>query len=113
MMYGPTGKLFIRLSEHSSHILFESTFLYFQILRQNGPSGAPYGLLRARETFYSVGVGISFLTFLKVKIMHFFVGIDLWGWFPAVVGPEPRIGQQDVLIFGQNLDPSNLGSKST
>jgi len=112
-MYGPTGKLFIRLSEHSSHIFFQFDFFVFSIFESKWPFRSPIRPTLGPVTFYSVGVEISFLTFLKEEIMHFFGCIGLWGLFPAVVAPEPRIGQQDVLIFGLNLDPSNLRSKST
>ena len=56
-------------------------------------------------TFYSVGVRISFLTFLKEQTMNFFVGVGLWGLFSAVKAPAPKIGQKGTLIFGQIPDP--------
>ena len=59
----------------------------------------------SRVTFYSVGVIISFLTFLKEQIMNFNLGIGLWGLFSAIAAPGPKIGQKGTLIFGQILDP--------
>ena len=56
-------------------------------------------------TFYSMRVRISFLTFLKEQIMHFILGIGLWGLFPAIAAPAPKNGQKGILFFGQIPDP--------
>ena len=84
---------------------FRFHFFVYSNFESKWPFRGPIRHTLSPVTFYSVGVRLSFITFLKEQIMNFFMGIGLWGLFPAITAPAPKISQKGTLIFGQIWDP--------
>ena len=100
---------FILMCDHQKCIFGSSAFFLHGDFGPKSPERVPptqpTGLTWERITFYWVRVEKrSTADFVALDAL-FRMSIGLWGLFPTVAAPAPRIDQKRTLIFCQILDP--------